>query len=43
MVRRIEVNEVITEVTKVGTGGHCFLPKSWIGKKVRVTLMDDEK
>ena len=40
MVRRIEVNEVITEVTKVGaTGAHCFLPKTWIGKKVKVSFI----
>jgi putative transposon-encoded protein len=41
MVRRIEVNEVITEVTKVGTGAHCFLPKAWIGKKVKVTVIEE--
>lgn len=40
MVRRIEVNEIIAEVTKVGTGAHVFVPKTWIGKKVKVTLLD---
>lgn len=43
MVKRIEVNEVITEVTKVGTGAHCFLPKTWIGKKVKVSLLDNDR
>jgi putative transposon-encoded protein len=40
MVRRVQVNEIITEVTKTGTGAHVIVPKLWIGKKVKVTLLD---
>jgi hypothetical protein len=40
MVRRVQVNEIISEVSKTGTGGYGFVRKAWIGKKVKVTLLD---
>jgi putative transposon-encoded protein len=40
MVRRVQVDEIISEVSKTGTGGHAFVPKAWIGNKVKVTLLD---
>jgi putative transposon-encoded protein len=40
MVRRVQVNEIITQVTKTGTGAHCYVPKNWIGKKVKVILLE---
>lgn len=45
MPRRIElppVKEVITTVSKSGTGAHVFVPKDWIGKRVKVIALDDD-
>jgi len=32
-----------TEVSESGNGAHAFVPKQWLGKKVRITLVDEEK
>ncbi|MGI0012387.1 MAG: DUF2080 family transposase-associated protein [Nitrososphaera sp.] len=34
------VKEIETEVSPSGNGAHCFVPKDWIGKKVKVTLLE---
>ena len=44
MPRRMEAEpkkEIITTVSKSGTGAHCFVPKDWIDKRVKVILLDD--
>jgi putative transposon-encoded protein len=33
------VKEVIDTVKPISNGAHVYLPKDWIGKKVRVTLI----
>ncbi|HEX9317372.1 MAG TPA: DUF2080 family transposase-associated protein [Nitrososphaeraceae archaeon] len=35
------VSSVETAVTPFGGSGHAILPKTWIGKKVRVTLIKE--
>ncbi len=40
MKRKETITKIEGEVTPVGTGTHVFVPKSWIGKKVKVTLME---
>lgn len=45
MPRRMElppVKEITTTVSKSGTGAHVFVPKEWLDKKVKVTLIEDE-
>jgi hypothetical protein len=36
MVRRVQVDEIISEVSKTGTGGHAFVPKAWIGNRSKL-------
>jgi len=35
------VKEIETEVSPTGNGAHVFVPKDWLGKKVRVTLIEE--
>lgn len=42
MPRRMEINEFVTIAAKSGTGAHVTVPKGWIGKKVKVILLDEE-
>lgn len=37
------VKEITTSVSPSGTGAHVFVPKDWIGKTVKVTLIEEEK
>lgn len=34
------MREIETEVSKFGNGAHVTVPKDWIGKKVKVTLLE---
>ena len=36
------VKEIESEVSASGNGAHVFVPKDWLGKKVRVTIIDEE-
>jgi putative transposon-encoded protein len=38
----MKISEFESEVTKAGNGGHIIAPKDWIGKKVRVTLIEED-
>ena len=40
MKRKGTNTEIEMIVTPFGGSGHAILPKSWVGKKVRVTIMD---
>lgn len=42
MARRMKMSQIESQVTKIGNGAHVLVPKQWIGKKVRVTLMEKE-
>jgi hypothetical protein len=36
------VKEIESEVSASGNGAHVFVPKDWLGKKVRVTLIEED-
>ena len=36
------VKEIESEVSPSGNGAHVFVPKDWIGKKVKVSLIEDD-
>ena len=36
------MREIETEVSKFGNGAHITVPKEWVGKKVRVTILEEE-
>jgi putative transposon-encoded protein len=40
--RRMKFTEFESEVTKSGNSGHVIVPKDWIGKKVKVSLLEEE-
>lgn len=40
MPRKMTMREIETEVSKFGNGAHVTVPKDWIGKKVKVTLLE---
>jgi putative transposon-encoded protein len=35
-----KIEEIETTASQSGTGAHVFVPKEWLGKRVRVTLVD---
>jgi putative transposon-encoded protein len=44
------VKEITTEVSKIGTGAHVFVPKEWLqtdpkkpATRVRVILLDEDE
>lgn len=41
MARKMTMREIESEVSKFGNGAHVTVPKDWVGKRVRVTLLDD--
>jgi len=44
MPRRMKlppVKEIESSVSPSGNGAHVFVPKDWIGKKVKVKLLED--
>lgn len=44
MVSKIRIEgPIVKEVTSSGHGGHVIVPISWIGKTVRVTIIDDQQ
>ena len=46
MPRKMEtppLKEIISTVGKSGTGAHVFVPKDWMGKKVKVILIEDDE
>jgi len=40
--RKMKFTEFESQATKSGNSGHVIVPKDWIGKKVRVTLIEPE-
>jgi putative transposon-encoded protein len=36
------MSQIESQVTKIGNGAHVLVPRQWIGKKVRVILMEKE-
>jgi putative transposon-encoded protein len=40
MARRMKMSQIESQVTKIGNGAHVLVPKQWIDKKVRVTLIE---
>jgi hypothetical protein len=45
MPRKMEtppIKEIVTTVSKSGTGAHVFVPKDWLDRKVRVSLLEEE-
>lgn len=40
MPKSMTMKEIETEVSKFGNGAHAVVPKDWMGKKVRVTLLE---
>ena len=44
LVSKIRIEgPIVKEVTRSGHGGHVIVPEDWIGKTVRVTIIDDGK
>ena len=43
MTRKASTKEIETVVSASGNGAHVFVPKQWIGKKVRVKVIGEEK
>lgn len=43
MPRRMEIREFTTTATKSGTGAHVTVPKTWLGKKIYVKVLEDEE
>lgn len=43
MPRKMTMREIDTEVAKFGNGAHITVPKDWVGKKVRVTILEDDE
>lgn len=41
MKRKENTSSIETVVTPFGGSGHAILPKTWIGKKVRVTQIKE--
>jgi len=35
------VKEIESEVSASGNGAHVFVPKDWLGRKVKVILLDN--
>jgi putative transposon-encoded protein len=33
----METKEITTEVRPMGNGAICYVPKTWLGKRVRIT------
>ena len=42
MSRKATTKEIESIVSQSGNGAHVFVPKQWIGKRVRITLMEKE-
>ncbi|HZA64261.1 MAG TPA: DUF2080 family transposase-associated protein [Nitrososphaeraceae archaeon] len=42
MSRKATTKEIESTVSQSGNGAHVFVPKQWIGKRVRVILMEKE-
>lgn len=40
MARKMTMKEIETEVAKFGNGAHVTVPKDWVGKRVRVTIIE---
>ena len=40
--RKMKFTEFESEATKSGNSGHVIVPKDWIGKKVKVSLIEDD-
>ena len=38
---RAVIDSYINTVSKSGTGAHVFVPLSWIGRRVKITVIDD--
>lgn len=41
MAAKVKNGEIEAKVTHLGNGAHVMLPKDWLGKKVRVSLIED--
>lgn len=41
MVPKVKNGEIEAKVTHLGNGAHVMVPKDWLGKKVRVSLIED--
>jgi putative transposon-encoded protein len=39
-MRKAITKEIETTVSESGNGAHVFVPKNWMGKTVRVTLLE---
>jgi putative transposon-encoded protein len=37
--RFMETNEITTEVRPMGNGAICYVPKTWLGKRVRIKVI----
>jgi putative transposon-encoded protein len=35
-----KIQEIETVVSQSGNGAHVFVPKEWLGKSVKVTLLE---
>ena len=42
MSRKATTKEIESIVSQSGNGAHVFVPKQWIGKKVRVALIEEK-
>lgn len=42
-MRKAKTREIETTVSESGNGAHVFVPKDWIGKTVKVTLLEAKK
>ena len=40
MPRKATAREIETTASEAGNGAHVIVPKQWIGKKVKVTLLE---
>jgi putative transposon-encoded protein len=42
MAAKVKNGEIEAKVTHLGNGAHVMLPKDWLGKKVRVSLIENQ-
>lgn len=42
-MRKSKTKEIQTEVTESGKGAHVYVPKKWLGRHVKVTLLKEKE
>jgi putative transposon-encoded protein len=42
-MRKAKTKEIQTEVTESGNAAHVYVPKNWLGRQVKVILLQQQK